>query len=192
MIASNFFVISRATTTPPAAAERVGEVGHGAGEPMRRLVDDEGERKSRDRGEQRSSRLRSGRQETEKGEALGRKPRGRNRGDRRIRTGDGDHRQARVADGGDEAGPRIAHCRRAGVAYERDALAGTKQGFDVRRAPRLVVRVQRKRARRDAVVTQQDRGYAGIFGSDDVCARKHVERTERHIAEVTERSRDHI
>ncbi len=62
----------------------------------------------------------------------------------------------------------------------------------MRNATRLVVLVHGKWACGDAVVPQQHCGHAGVLGGDDVRAPEHVERAQRHIAQVTERRRDHI
>ena len=58
--------------------------------------------------------------------------------------------------------------------------------------PRLVVPMQRPRPRRNRVAREQRRRDTRVLCGDDLGAREDVERTQRHVAQVTDRRRHHI
>ena len=133
---------------------------------MRRLVDHERARQRRDRGEQLAARL--GRR--------GRNPRNRKRSASSPAadtaaiaalapgigtTGNPASRTARTS-----RAPGIADGGRSGVAHQRDAAARAQHRDDCAARAVLVVRVQRQRPRRDAVVAQQHRRHARVLGRD--------------------------
>ena len=189
---SNFFVISRAMTSvrsPPSASARCVD---GRANAMRRFVDDERERQVRDGGEQLALCFRGRRQESQEDEPLGAQTRGRERGDRGVRAGNGHHLEAGVADPAHESRTGIADTRRAGVADDGDAAAAVEHRHDLVGARDLVVLVQREWTRRDPVVAEQHARHARVLGGDHVDAPEDVERAQRQVAEISDRRGDHI
>ena len=126
VIVSNFFVISRATTSersPPSAAPSSCHRGANA---MRRLVDHERARLARDATRAARAAPSPRRQEAQEQPALGIEPRRGHGGDRGAGAGNRHHGESRIAHRAHETRARIADRRRAGIADQRHAASGAQ------------------------------------------------------------------
>jgi hypothetical protein len=176
----------------PRAAQRLRERGDRRADPMRRLVDHQRARQRGDGCNRVAARLRARRKKTQEQELRGQQPGGGERGDQGARTWNRHHAQAGVAHRASETRAGIADRGRTGIAHQRDAAALAQQADQLLGAGGLVVLVQGDRAGRDAEVAQQNRRDARVLGGDHVHASEDIERAQAHVAQVTERSGNHI
>ena len=145
-------------------------------------------------GEQREALASSDRargQEALEHEAVGAEPGHRQCRHRRARPGQRRHAYAGGVRGRDQHTARIAEQRRAGIAHQRQALAGGHARGQGLGAGALVVLVQRLQRAADAVMGKQAAAVAGVLGEHRVHLAQGVQRTRRDVGQVADGSRHH-
>ncbi len=155
------------------------------------LVEDEASAQSLHFGEGVSARLLLGRQEAREQEAIGRKPRQRQRGDRGAGAREGDDVVSRRTCVAHQLEARIGDHRRARIGHQRDRLAAQPRDQPGAHPIGIMVMIGGHRRFR-ADVTEQFGGHARIFRGDQIRAAQHVGRTGRQVAKIADRGRDDV
>ena len=184
----------RAVATPGArtAAQSVGEIGKARAQARTGFIQHERRRDRREFGDARFPLSAFRRQKSLEEKSVGGESGGNECRERRRRAGDGKNSMACRKRGLDQLVARVRDKRRARVRDERDRRAIAELRQHARTDARRVVFMIGEELRPQAVAVEEPPRHPRVLAADEVGAREHRERAQRHVRKVPDRRRRHI